>query len=172
MNLAFVRKGPRLGRRISIGIDLRARGIARRLAEQRGVEQARIVHAAWLARASSRPPDLWYAEAQRQAAEVIEREKVRMRELSRELVEEQRQLPCETAETGPRVYRPARLPRMGRSTLPGPGEVGGPAPLKAGGGAEVERLQIVGVQQNQRTAAKRMANIHHVDTRRYIGSNA
>lgn len=90
MNLAFVRKGPRLARRISIGADLRARGIARRLAEQRGIEQAAAIHARWLAsRATAGVPDLVYLEAARIAAQA-EAEGARLRREIHALAVEER----------------------------------------------------------------------------------
>jgi hypothetical protein len=87
--LDLVRKSrARRASRISVGVDLRARGIARRLREERAVSQARIQHQEWLARASSRLPDLWHAEAPRQP-EQAQRAKIRLRaELRRELAQE------------------------------------------------------------------------------------
>jgi hypothetical protein len=83
MNLQLSRKSrpARRAHRIAIGIDLRARAAARQLREQRAVEQARAEHAAWLARASSRPPDLARLEALRIAAEA----EAKGRQLRREI---------------------------------------------------------------------------------------
>jgi hypothetical protein len=125
--LQLTRKGPartsaaRRARRISIGADLRARGIARQLSEQKAIEQARTRHAQWLARASSRPPDLWHAEAARQA-EQAHRAEIQLRaELRRELAEE-RLHPAVPAvrpplrpplrEPEPAVYISARAARL------------------------------------------------------------
>ena len=119
MNPAFVRKGPRLARRISIGVDLRARGIARRLAEQRGVEQAAAIHARWLAsRATAGVPDLAYLEAARVAAEA-EAEGARLRQEIHALALEERlqadvpaPLRPPMREPEPAVYISARAARL------------------------------------------------------------
>jgi hypothetical protein len=119
--LDLVRKSPRRARRIAIGSDLRARAAARQLSEQKAIEQARIRHAQWLARASSRPPDLWHMEAERQAAEAAAAEAELRAELRRELAEERLhpEVPAVPAPLRPRmrepepaVYIPARMARM------------------------------------------------------------
>jgi hypothetical protein len=115
MNLQLSRKSrpARRAHRIAIGIDLRARGIARRLSEQRGVEQAAAIHARWLAsRATAGIPDLVHLEAARIAGQA-EAEGARLRREIHAELEAERQ-----SDTGPRTYIPARRPRMGRSLAP------------------------------------------------------
>ena len=117
MNLAFVRKSPRLCPSGRHWCRFRARGIARQLREQRAVETAAAAHAQWLARASSRPPDLAHLRAGMEAEAAHLAEVRLLRELHAELEAERRQQSSEAAEL-PRVYRPARMPTMGRSMLP------------------------------------------------------
>jgi plasmid stabilization system protein ParE len=122
--LDLVRKSPRRARRIAIGSDLRACAAARQLSEQKAIQQARIRHAQWLARASSRPPDLWHMEAERQAAEAAAAEAELRAELRRELAEERLHptvraplRPPIREQPEPTVYIPMRAAGAGRAPV-------------------------------------------------------
>jgi hypothetical protein len=136
IGLDLVRKSPaRRAHRISIGTDLRTRGIARRLAEQRAVEQAAAIHARWLAsRATVGIPDLAHLEAARIAGQA-EAEGERLRREIHALALEERLHPEVPAvrpplrpplrppmrEPEPTVYIPARAARLAaqrRTTTP------------------------------------------------------
>ena len=112
-HLQFIRKGPRSTRRISIGADLRAIATARRLREEKAIQQARIVHERWLAnRATVGIPDLVYLEAARIAIAAEAAGKRLRREIHALALEER--LQAEVPVVRPPLRPPLREPEPSR----------------------------------------------------------